>query len=129
MKNSFIILIPKLCKFAIANRSIWIINFLLLLSVFSLAQGKYSIDMKSKDRRVPVSYAFNDKKNQFENARVWRKNKRIEDKVSKKTKKHIYSIQTHEVKKRMRKAEKKANNFNRGKVPLGVKLKRIIENG
>ncbi len=113
MKKSFIILT---------------ISFL-FLSVFSLAQGKYSIDVKSKDRKVPVSYFVNQTKVQFKDAREWRKMKRIKDKGSKKTKRHVYNIQTREVKKRMKKSERKSDNYNRGKIPLGVKLKRLILNG
>jgi len=47
-------------------------------------------------------------------------------KKSKKIRNHAYRIQTHEVKKRMKKSKKTAEYFNRGKVPLSVKFKSIF---
>lgn len=78
---------------------------------------------------MPVSYKIGESKKEYEAAREWRKNNRIEKRLSKQTKQRIYKVQTQEVKKRMKRSEKKAKNNNRGKVPLRVKLKRLMSNG
>lgn len=94
------------------------------------AQGKYYIDgKKMNERHVPLKYLISETSNQIKDAHEWRKNNRREEKNSKQTKKHIYKNQTSMVKKRMKRSEKKSKNYNRGKVPLSVKLKRIISDG
>ena len=59
----------------------------------------------------------------------WNKIHRLQNKTSKKIRKHTYSNQTNEVKKRMRQSLKSAENYNRGKTPLRVKLSKLISNG
>ena len=117
-------------------RSIYKIGaiFLFLLFCFNFKilnaqlQYRYSIDIETKNsRRVPLKYTVNEAKENFKESTEHRKKKRIELKLSKQIRKHIYSIQTREVKKRMRKSRKKAEYFNREKVPLSVKLKKMFK--
>ncbi len=106
-----------------------IILTIVLLSVFSAvnAQYKYSIDIKSRGgQRAPMKYAVLSAKKDFQATSAIRKKIRTDEKVSKKIKRHTYKIQTLKVKKRMRKSEKTAKNYNRGKVPLSVKLKKLF---
>jgi len=58
--------------------------------------------------------------------REYRKRKRETLKESKRIRKHTYSIQSRQVKQRMRKAYKKAEMFNEGKEPMVVKLKKLL---
>jgi hypothetical protein len=107
-----------------------IIFFVLIFSGFKpvKAQYKYSIDIKTqKSRSVPLKYRITKAKESIKTNKELRKKKRSAIKSSKKIKKHTYRIQTREVKKRMKMSNKKAENFNKGKVPLGVKLKKIID--
>lgn len=101
--------------------------FLFCISKSSVAQYQYSIDIEvKKARRVPVKFAVLKAFDSVDASMEHRKKKRGELKRSKKLRKHIYRIQSREVKKRMRKSRKKAENNNRGKVPLGVKLKNCL---
>jgi hypothetical protein len=91
------------------------------------AQYQYSIDIEVKrSRRVPIKFVVL-KTVASVNATVeHRKKKRGELKLSKKIRKHTYRIQSRKVKKRMRKSRKKAEDNNREKVPIGVKLKNCL---
>ncbi|MDA3891934.1 MAG: hypothetical protein PF517_09770 [Salinivirgaceae bacterium] len=91
------------------------------------AQYQYSIDIGvQKSRRVSFKYFIGSAKKEFIEAREWRKNKKIEKKSSKRIRKHTYKIQKSEVRKRMKKSKKTAERHNKGKVPLLIKLKRLI---
>lgn len=106
-----------------------LVLFLLFFSSFKPvnAQYHYSIDIEAKkSRRVPLKYAIVRLKETTKTSRELKKKKRNEIKSSKKIKKHTYSIQKYEVKKRMRKSAKKAEYYNKGKVPMVVKLKKIF---
>lgn len=113
-------------------RSIYKIGaiFLFLLFCFNFkianAQYRYSIDIETaKSRRVPLKFAINEAKVNLKESTEHRKKKKLELKASKQIRKHTYSIQTRKVKKRMNKSLKKAECFNRGKVPISVKLKKM----
>lgn len=109
------------------KKKITLLSFLLIIGITSgFTQDKYSIDVKIKNRRVPVKYFVNESKTKFIEAKQWRKQKRIENKTSKKIRKRTYRLQTREVKKRMKRSEQKAQIFNRGKDPLSVKLRKLI---
>lgn len=109
------------------KKRITLLSFLLIIcATLVFSQDKYSIDVKIKQRRVPVKYFVNESKTKFVEARAWRKRKRIENKTSKKIRKRTYRLQTKEVKKRMKRSEQKAQIFNRGKLPLSVKLRKLI---
>ena len=101
-----------------------VINLSIFRSVY--AQYNYSIDTKElKARRVPLKFKVTQTKQTINKNLEIRKKKRIAKKVSRQISRHTYSIQTREVKRRMRKARKRAENNNKGKVPLYVKLKKI----
>lgn len=111
-------------------RIIICVFFCLGVAAESDAQGRYSIDVKNKNNRdLPIAYIISQTGMQIKEAKEWRKNNRLERKISRKTERRFYHIQTQEVKKRMKRSEKKAENYNRGKVPLRVKLKRLMSNG
>lgn len=105
-----------------------IIFVFLNLAFFSnaSAQSKYFVDSKNIERRVPLKYKLKETRQELKDAHLWRKNKRFKDKKTKKTKKHFYHIQTKKVKKRIKRAEKKSKIYNKGKIPLSVKLKSLI---
>jgi len=110
------------------KKRITFLSFFLIITVtLVFAQSRYSIDVKTKDRRVPVKYFVQKSKTKYIEAIAWRKKKRLENKHSRKTRKRIYSLQTKKVKKRMKLSKKKAQNFNRGKVPLSVKLRQLFQ--
>lgn len=91
------------------------------------AQYSYSIDINTNSaRNVPLKYAVTQARKNIKKSAKLREKKRNTLKDSKKIRKHTYSIQTREVKKRMRKTSKKADNYNKGKVPMVVKLKNIL---
>jgi hypothetical protein len=110
-----------------------ILHGLLYMSLFVLisvsAQGqsnnRYSVDLKTPDkRRVPLEYFIKQTKTDLKNASEIRKKRRLNKKISKKTRKQTYNNQTNAVKKRMRRSEKKADEFNDGK---GFFKERIIK--
>lgn len=102
--------------------------FFLIIGNKSFSQEqKYSIDNKSfKSRRVSVSYFLKTSLKEFKDYQKRKKEKRIENKLSKKIRKHIYSIQSKHVKKRMKRAKRKAYNYNNRKIPCIVKLKKLF---
>ena len=103
-----------------------VINLSIFISV--KAQYNYSIDIgERKTRRVSVKYRITQTKQTISTNLEIRKKKRVAKKVSKVTSRHAYSIQTNEVKRRMRKSKKRAENNNKGKVPLYVKLKTFTD--
>lgn len=107
-----------------------IIFFVLIFFGFNTvkAQYKYSIDIKTqKTRSVPLKYRIAKTKESIKTNSELRKKKKSALKSAKKIKKHAYRIQTRETKKRMKMSEKKAEYFNKGKVPLGVKLKNLLD--
>lgn len=106
--------------------------FIIILSISNLfvcfGQPRYSIDIEPpKNRRIPISYLISQSSEKIKESKRIRKKHRIERKTSKKIIKHTYSIQTKKVRKRMRKSRKKAEIFNRGKLPLSVKLKKKLK--
>lgn len=102
----------------------------MFLSIFLLvrpakAQYKYSIDLNNNiGRRTTVKSWLINTKNNFIASKEWRKNKKIEEKISKKIRKHSYKIQKSYVKKRMKRSWKSADNHNKNKLPLYIKIKR-----
>lgn len=106
-----------------------IIFLLINLSTFEhvSAQYKYSIDIEvKKGRRVPLNFLITQTKQDIKLASEVRKKNRATKKASKAISRHTYNIQTKEVRKRMRRSKRKAKIFNRGKVPLSVKLKMFL---
>lgn len=86
---------------------------------------RYSIDVKEqKNRRVPLVFWLTETKSNFSEAKEWRKNKRIEERNSKKIRKHAYKIQKGYVQKRMKQSLKRAEWHNENKLPLLVKIKK-----
>jgi hypothetical protein len=101
-------------------------------SFFCQGQNQYiySIDIKpTKERRVPVKYYIEQVKLNVKTSNAIKEKHRVLRKNSKKIRKRTYNIQTHAVKKRMRKSLKEAENYNRGKMPLRVKLIKLFNNG
>jgi len=94
------------------------------------AQSHYSIDVNSSiDRSVSLSFIISQTKETIKTTRAVRTKKRYATKDSDKIRKHIYRIQTREIKKRMRQSMKKAYYFNSGKTPIYVKLNKMLKNG
>jgi len=113
-----------------------IIFYAICIVLFSLkgpiasAQKNYSIDINAqKKRSVSIGFFIQQSKEKIKSAGKNRKRKRAEIKLSKKIRKHTYSIQTKEVKKRMKKSGKKAKRYNRGKPAICVKLKNFFRYG
>jgi hypothetical protein len=95
-----------------------------------LAQKNYSIDFGTlTNRRVPISYFIEQTQQNIKVSAQVRKEHRLENRESRRIRKHTYAIQTKEVKKRMKESRKKADFYNRGKKPLRVKLKKVLGNG
>lgn len=106
-----------------------IIFILINLFAFSSvsAQYKYSIDIKErKTRKVPLKYRVTQAKQDFKLYLEIKKRRRVANRVSRVTIRHTYRIQTAEVKRRMRKSKKRAENHNKGRVPLIVKFKKLL---
>jgi len=105
-----------------------IICFFIITKAFS--QNRYSIDVNANiDRKASIGYILADAINTRKEDRIKLKEKRIDAKISDKTRKHAYRIQTRKTKKRMRELEKKAYYFNSGKLPVLVKINKILKNG
>jgi len=93
-------------------------------------QSRYSIDVNSSiDRSVSLSFFISQTKETIITNRAVRTKKRNATKESEKIKKHCYRIQTKEIKKRMRQSIKRAEYFNSGKIPIYVKLNKMLKNG
>lgn len=103
----------------------------IFINLSGFGQGvKYSIDLEPlKNRRVPVKFFVEQLKQSIKTSSDARKLQKLETKTSKKIRKHMFSIQTKEVKKRMRHSRKIADFHNRGKVPLSVKITKLTGNG
>jgi len=96
----------------------------------SYSQIRYSIDVNSDiERRVSLRFFITQTAESFKTNRAVRIKKRISTKESAKIRKHIYRIQTRETKKRMHQSVKKADYFNSGKIPIYVKLNKMLKNG
>lgn len=111
------------CKY----QTIFIIFVLILVSKpgFSQKEYRYSIDIdKTKNRRVPIGYWLTSTRTNLKEAKEWRKNKRIEERDSKKIRKHSYKIQKKYVQKRMKQSKKVAEWHNNNKIPFLVKIKK-----
>ena len=99
--------------------------FVLLLPV--CGQPRYSVDIEPpKNRHVPLAFYISQVKENIKTSKELAKKHRLARKKSKKIQKHIYNIQTKKVKRRMRKSKRQAENFNRGKRPICVKLKKFF---
>lgn len=99
--------------------------FLTVKPCYCQKKYRYSIDIENvKSRRVPAKFWIQDKRESLGEGRDWRKNKRIEERDSKKTKKHAYKIQKKYVQKRMKETRKHAKWHNQNKLPFIVKLKK-----
>ncbi len=104
----------------------------ILFNVFNInssyGQYQYSFDLNNvKARHVPVMFRLKQLKGTVKDDIAHYKEKRIERKTSRKTRKHAYAIQTHEVKKRMRKSSKNAVHHNKGTEPLIVRIKKYLK--
>lgn len=103
-----------------------IIFLVINLSVFKsvYAQYNYSIDVGNrKERKGSLKYRIAQTKKTINTNLEIKKKRRVMKKVSRKTIRHTYSIQTQDVKRRMRKSKKRAEYNNKGKVPLNIKIK------
>jgi hypothetical protein len=102
----------------------------LFIGTLAFSQNRYSIDINPvEERMVPIGYFIQQTAESFKSNVAFRKKKRNEKKESDKIRKHVHRIQTKEIKKRMRQSLKKAENFNKGKIPLIVKLNKLLGNG
>lgn len=72
---------------------------------------------------MPVAYFIGETAKELKAAHDWRKDNRIEERASRKIRKHTYNKQTKEVKKRMKHSAIKAKQYNEGKIPFTDKLK------
>lgn len=112
----------------LATKVIFLGLIFLFCSNLANAQGKYSIDSKKlKNRRIPVAYFISESAKELKVAHEWRKRNRMEQRDSRKIRKHTYSIQTKEVKKRMKHSVDKAQRYNEGKIPFNEKIKKLIK--
>jgi preprotein translocase subunit SecF len=89
---------------------------------------RYSLDLKSpKKRRVPIGEKIVIKKEQLKKNVETNKKHRIQNRDSRKVRRHTYRLQSKEVKKRMKKSKKKAEYHNKNKIPLKIKLKQMFD--
>ena len=97
-------------------------------NIYAQYSFRYSIDInKTKNRRVALKEKIETTKKQLKENLNTNKKHRIQDRDSRKVKRHTYKIQDKKVKKRMKKSKKKAEYYNQNKIPFIIKLKRFFD--
>jgi len=110
-------------------RATLLIFFVLIYNnnIYAQYSFRYSVDLKSpKSRRVPLGEKIVSVKEQIKKNAEINKKHRIQNRDSRKVRRHTYRIQDKKVKKRMKKSQKKAECHNKNKIPFKVKLKRLF---
>ena len=89
-------------------------------------KNRYSIENNVKNRRIPIKFFLKQTKESLILELKTRKKRRVSKRISRKIIRHTYSIQTHKTKQRMRKTRKEAEDYNQRRIPLKLKIKKIL---
>ncbi len=88
---------------------------------------RYSFDLqKTENRHITIKEWVTTNKQTLQQNHQANKKKQAFKKAERKTEKHTYKIQTKAVRKRMKETRNLAEAYNEGKVPLKIKVKRLI---